>query len=682
MATILPIGIGNVPNDGTGDTIRDAFDKCNQNFNALNLTSENTMIQEVKAAVALTKGQAVYISGATSGTALVSKASNVSDAFSNKTLGLITTTLAINDIGSVITDGILSGLNTSGATAGDPVWLGVNGALLYGIANKPLSPNNLVLIGYVLRVDASNGSIYVKVKVGFELEELDNVAISSPTNGDLLQYNSSNSLWQNKSLSVAGIQTQLNGTGFVKASGTTISYDNTTYYPYPTGTTSQYIRGDGSLATFTTGTPTLNEVLTAGNTSQIDANVGILGLYDSFSGPYSYITGDKNRINFYSDPTTRLGYFGDNTIAFDNNAFLISIKGPDTLTANRTIKFPNATGTVALTSDIPVPTLDYVLAEGNTSLSDAYIGALGLWDNSNAGYATIQANDYNFTFKDYNNDYVLFAEQGILALSKTNVIAASLSTTSLTASRNYLFPDQSGTLALTSDISGFISGSGTTNFVPKFSSASSITDSVIYDNGGNVGIGTSNPSAKLDVAGDALINGVRVGTGPGNQMSNTVLGSAAFANNSSGFGCVVIGSNNSYPPSGNIVDFNNTLSISKGSSAVGDGWPHIWAPEDVSTTSTVEVIAAEGASYAAMFVEYVIQDDSGSMRGGYIKGIWSSDLSTLKMTEETTSSIGVTTDYVFDLVDNGSNSAALQLTSINGTVVYCSVTSRLLTRPE
>lgn len=125
MATILPIGIGFIPNDGAGDTIRDAFDKCNQNFNALNITSENTMTQEVKAAVALTKGQAVYISGASSGTALVNKASNVSDAFSNKTLGLITTTLAINDIGAVITEGILSGLNTSGATAGDPVWLGV-----------------------------------------------------------------------------------------------------------------------------------------------------------------------------------------------------------------------------------------------------------------------------------------------------------------------------------------------------------------------------------------------------------------------------------------------------------------------------------------------------------------------------------------------------------------------------
>jgi hypothetical protein len=70
-------------------------------------------------------------------------------------------------------------------------------------------------------------------------------------------------------LSGLGGQPQLNGTGFVKASGTTISYDNTTYYPNPTGTTSQYVRGDGSLATFPTipgGTVTAVSALTLGTT--------------------------------------------------------------------------------------------------------------------------------------------------------------------------------------------------------------------------------------------------------------------------------------------------------------------------------------------------------------------------------------------------------------------------------
>ena len=188
MATILPIGIGTVPNDGLGDTIRDAFDKCNQNFNALNVSAENTMTQIVKASVALTKGQAVYVSGANGTNVLVSKASNTTDVTSSKTLGLITTNLALNDFGSVMVEGILNGLNTASATAGDPVWLGVNGALIYGAANKPVAPAHMVFIGYVLRANVNNGEIYVKVQNGFELEELHNVKINSVVNNQSLIY--------------------------------------------------------------------------------------------------------------------------------------------------------------------------------------------------------------------------------------------------------------------------------------------------------------------------------------------------------------------------------------------------------------------------------------------------------------------------------------------------------------
>jgi hypothetical protein len=37
-----------------------------------------------------------------------------------------------------------------------------------------------------------------------------------------------------------------------------------------------------------------------------------------------------------------------------------------------------------------------------------------------------------------------------------------------------------------------VDGSGTANYVSKWSDADTITNSVIYDNGTNVGIGTSN----------------------------------------------------------------------------------------------------------------------------------------------------------------------------------------------
>jgi hypothetical protein len=50
-------------------------------------------------------------------------------------------------------------------------------------------------------------------------------------------------------------------------------------------------------------------------------------------------------------------------------------------------------------------------------------------------------------------------------------------------------------------IAAGLSGSGTTNYVAKFTGTSSIGNSVIFDNGTNLGIGTSSPIDKLTVSG-------------------------------------------------------------------------------------------------------------------------------------------------------------------------------------
>ena len=144
---------------------------------------------------------------------IVGKASNATEATSSKTMGLIAQDLAINGFGYVITEGLLDGLDTSAAgAAGDTVWLGTNGNLLYGLANKPSAPAHMVFIGIVTRKQSENGEIFVKVQNGFELEELHNVAISSLANAQLLQYESATSLWKNKTLAQAIIAALGDGT--------------------------------------------------------------------------------------------------------------------------------------------------------------------------------------------------------------------------------------------------------------------------------------------------------------------------------------------------------------------------------------------------------------------------------------------------------------------------------------
>jgi hypothetical protein len=163
-------------------------------------TYTSVLKHTVKAGQAINKGQAVYVSSADGTNMVVSKASNVSEALSSKTMGLLETTLALNGQGFVVTEGLLAGLNTNSATIGDPVWLGVNGDLIYGLINKPYAPANLVFIGIVTRVSATVGEIFVRTQNGFELKELHDVDLitNAPVNNDVLVYDSASSLWKNK----------------------------------------------------------------------------------------------------------------------------------------------------------------------------------------------------------------------------------------------------------------------------------------------------------------------------------------------------------------------------------------------------------------------------------------------------------------------------------------------------
>jgi uncharacterized membrane protein len=72
-----------------------------------------------------------------------------------------------------------------GLTGGTPIWLSPTTPGAY-TSTKPIAPNHTVLIGYVVRVNATVGSIFVNISNGWELDELHDVRISGATTGDLL----------------------------------------------------------------------------------------------------------------------------------------------------------------------------------------------------------------------------------------------------------------------------------------------------------------------------------------------------------------------------------------------------------------------------------------------------------------------------------------------------------------
>jgi hypothetical protein len=142
----------------------------------------------------LTKGTAVYISGATGQLPTVSKALATSDATSAQTLGLITSDLANNSNGYVTIIGLVDDLDTSAFTDGVQLYLSPTtaGALT---VTKPYAPQHLVYVAVVAHAHPVHGKLIVKVQNGYEMDELHNVSAQNPNNGDILVYNSATSLW-------------------------------------------------------------------------------------------------------------------------------------------------------------------------------------------------------------------------------------------------------------------------------------------------------------------------------------------------------------------------------------------------------------------------------------------------------------------------------------------------------
>lgn len=102
---------------------------------------------------------------------------------------------------------------------------------------------------------------------------------------------------------------------------------------------------------------------------------------------------------------------------------------------------------------------------------------------------------------------------------------AALGTALITGTKNFEFPDKSGTLALTSDISG------TTNYIPKFIGTTSLGNSRIFDNGTNVGIGTITPNAPIDISHNNASYGSGINITNTN-TSGTAITSISFTQNS------------------------------------------------------------------------------------------------------------------------------------------------------
>jgi hypothetical protein len=202
--------------------------------------------------------------------------------------------------------------------------------------------------------------------------------------------------------------TKLATTGYVK---------NQNYYPYPTGTTLEYVRGDGSLATF-----------------------------PSLSGYVPY-TGATANVNLGTHSLTASDLVINHASGSGVAASITKGGAGEALTVVKSSGSGNAasiTGGTTLISELNL----------TTDLADAYIASAATWN----------------------------AKQNAITLTTTGTSGAA---TLVGATLN--IPQYQAVLT------NPITGTGTTNFLAKFTGASALGNSNIFNDGIIFGIGTSTP---------------------------------------------------------------------------------------------------------------------------------------------------------------------------------------------
>jgi len=152
-----------------------------------------------KASEAMSKGDAVMLSGQQGDHFLLAKATQAAIASNHEYfLGLASQDLAQGEFGYVTEFGKIIEIDTSGYTAGDVLWFDAGGSTAGALTTtEPAAPLAKIQVAAVIRSHQNEGVLFIRPTWYHELGEMHDVNVISVADKDLLVWNDTQGYWEN-----------------------------------------------------------------------------------------------------------------------------------------------------------------------------------------------------------------------------------------------------------------------------------------------------------------------------------------------------------------------------------------------------------------------------------------------------------------------------------------------------
>ena len=478
-------------------------------------------------------------------------------------MGLTAEDIADGANGQVIAFGKIRKVNTSTFTNGDILYAST--AVAGGFqTTAPTAPNNIITVAAVVYADATNGELLVRVSPGSNISEDEGIKLTSLVNKNILQYNSSNSLWENKSLYDAGIaglgSTTINTLAYFDTVGTLASLNTSTY---PSLTEVSYVKGvtsaiqtqlDGkqpllSLSSgyipYATGVSTLSNSIIYYNGTNIGINItspaGII--HAKSSTAYGAIIIDNT------------GTTSGGVVSFRQNSVQLGVVGVDGAIQGNTSTdlgiFSETGSAIKFYTNGSATTKAYISTDGNLIINRALndgvnkvqVNGSALFDGTMTANTIVKAGGTSSQFLKADGSV-----DGNPYVPESRTLTINGTTYDLSANRSWTISTGSA-----------LTGSGTSGQVTFWTGTSAISgeSSFTWDTSNKrLTLGYSSGDYVLDTGSDIRARNVLIGSGIGATVGNTRVGKDSLINNTTGQGVTVMGYEAGYS---NTTGYDNTF---------------------------------------------------------------------------------------------------------------------------